>query len=104
MFGILTGKLSGLRNRKMFNFATNIIIIMTGSPIPVIVFQLAIERANKRECSSRKQKRRYKTANQRYLSRIVLFVFVLVTGMEYHSRIPVRLKKNKYMCNNKRDH
>lgn len=79
MFGILTGKLSGLCNQKMLNFATNIIIVMTGSPIPVIAFQLAIERANKRECSSRKQKRRCKTANQRYLSRSVLFIFVLVT-------------------------
>lgn len=79
MFGILTGKLSGLRNQKLLNFATNIIIVMTGSPIPVITFQLAIERANKREWSSRKQKRRYKTANQRCLSRSVLFVFVLVT-------------------------
>uniref|UniRef100_A0A3B4X5U1 Solute carrier family 22 member 5-like n=1 Tax=Seriola lalandi dorsalis TaxID=1841481 RepID=A0A3B4X5U1_SERLL len=41
----------------MFTVATDIITITTGTPIPVITFQPAMERANTRDGSSRKQRR-----------------------------------------------
>ena len=51
----LMGKQSGLRTWRMFTVATNIITIMAGMPIPAITLQPAMERANTRDGSSRKQ-------------------------------------------------
>lgn len=47
--------------------AIAIITMMTGTPTPVITSQPAMERANTTDGNNRKQRRRYRTANQRYL-------------------------------------
>lgn len=63
----LAGKYSGTYIWSKFTVATNINRTNTGTPIPAITFHPAMERANTRAGRSRKQRRRYKTANQRYL-------------------------------------
>lgn len=66
-FCSLCGKQPGLCTWSMFTAAHDIMTIMTGTPIPVITFHPAMERANTRDGNSKKQRRRYKMANQRYL-------------------------------------
>ena len=73
-FCSLRGKQPGLCTWSMFTVAPDITTIMIGTPIPVITFHPAMERANTRDGSSKKQRRRYKTANQRYLCMFDLII------------------------------
>lgn len=66
-FCSLAGKHFGMYTWSTVTVATNRIRKTTGTQIPTITFHPAMETANTRAGRSRKRRRRYKMANQRYL-------------------------------------
>lgn len=92
------GRCLGLRACITFTMATKTVTPRKGAPTPAMTRQPASERPSTREGRSRKQRRRYKTANQRYLAvRSPRTRAILIgrrrKGRGYHSRMPKTLKK-----------
>lgn len=94
----LVGRWPGLQACITFTMAMKMFTPRKGAPTPAITRQPANERPSTSEGRSKKQRRRYKTANQRYLAvrsprtRAIL-IGRRMKGRGYHSRMPKMLKK-----------
>lgn len=97
-FWSLVGRWRGLQVCITFMVVMKMVIPRKGPPTPAITRQPAKERPSTIDGKTKKQRSRYKTANQRYLAvrsprTRAIFMGKRMKGIGYHSRIPKMLKK-----------
>lgn len=94
----LAGRWLGLWVCIIFIRAIKTVIARKGAPTPTITCQPARDRPKTKAGRSKKQRRRYKTANQRYFAVRSPRIRAILTGRRrngrgYHNRMPKMLKR-----------